>query len=187
MTLALVLAAALVGLGGGSASASSSVRADAALAPLGVCAGDQTIGAAPAAEQATMACLINWTRHAQGLKPVTPSPQLARAAQLKLDDNVSCNVFSHTACDLPKITVFQDSGYLTGVRAYHLGENLGWAQNDLGSPRSIMAAWLASPEHRAHLLDPRYRDLGVAYLSAPSFLGYSGAQLWAAELGLRSR
>jgi len=160
---------------------------DPALAPLGACAGDQTISASAAAERASMTCLVNYARRSWALPTLTSSPQLARAAQLKLGDDSRCDAFSHSACGLPRISVFVRSGYLTGARSYHLGENLAWGQNDLGSPRSIMAAWLASPEHRANLLDPRYRELGVAYLSADTFLGASGAQLWVTEFGLRVR
>ena len=45
-----------------------------------------------------------------------------------------------------------------------VGENLAWGQGSLGVARSIVAMWLASPEHRANLLHPGYRIVGVGAL-----------------------
>ena len=52
----------------------------------------------------------------------------------------------------------------TGVRATRVGENLAWGQGRLGAARSILRLWLASPEHRANLLHPGYRIVGVGAL-----------------------
>ena len=55
---------------------------------------------------------------------------------------------------------------------YSVGENLAWA--DPGStPRQIVQAWLDSPDHRANLLDSRFRDTGVAnrVVSSPTPAG----------------
>jgi uncharacterized protein YkwD len=50
-----------------------------------------------------------------------------------------------------------------GVRAPQIGENLAWAQsNGLSLARSIVNMWLASPAHRANLLHPGFRTVGVA-------------------------
>lgn len=40
------------------------------------------------------------------------------------------------------------------------GQNLAWG-DDSPSARTIVNAWMASPEHRANLLDPAYRLTGV--------------------------
>ncbi len=46
------------------------------------------------------------------------------------------------------------SGYLSGGGAWRIGENLAWGTGDLATPRSIMAAWMDSPGHRANILQP---------------------------------
>ena len=56
----------------------------------------------------------------------------------------------------------------TGVRAKRVGENLAWGQGQLGAARSIVSMWLASPEHRANLLHPGYRIVGVGALRGAS-------------------
>ena len=54
------------------------------------------------------------------------------------------------------------SGYIRGARAaFAVGENIAWGTLWLASPRAIVAAWMASPEHRANILNPRFRDTAV--------------------------
>jgi uncharacterized protein YkwD len=43
-----------------------------------------------------------------------------------------------------------------------------------------VAAWLASPEHRANLLRPSFRRVGLGDL-AGTFQGYPGAQVVTAD------
>jgi uncharacterized protein YkwD len=52
----------------------------------------------------------------------------------------------------------------SGVHAKRVGENLAWGQGRLGAARTILQLWLASPEHRANLLHPGYRIVGVGAL-----------------------
>jgi uncharacterized protein YkwD len=132
-----------------------------------------------------MTCLVNYARTRRGLKPLRSSAALLAAGRLRLAASIRCNTLSHDACGEPFEAVFRQSGYLTGAVHYVLGENLGWGQGQLGSPRALMEAWLRSPPHRANLLRPVYRELGVAVLTSNSFLGYQGVQLWATEFGSR--
>jgi uncharacterized protein YkwD len=172
----------------GGAAAPGAIQAgsyDAFLAPAGTCAGDTAVGASAAAEQQTMICLVNYARAKRGVTTLTNSPQLAVAGQLKLAANVRCNTFSHTACGQAFPTVFKQSGYLNGAHRFTVGENLAYGQGDLGSPRATMLAWLNSPPHRTNLFRATYRELGIAYLAAPSFLGYTQVGLWATEFGVR--
>jgi uncharacterized protein YkwD len=46
------------------------------------------------------------------------------------------------------------------------GQNLAWGTYTGGSPASIMAAWMASPLHRANILDARYRYTGIGVVAA---------------------
>ena len=105
---------------------------------------------------------------------------------MKLAAEARANEFSHTPGGLSFLVAFTSSGYLKNVSDYRVGENLSWGQNDLGSPRSIVAAWLNSPEHRANVFDARWTEMGVGYLAAPSFLGADDAFLWANEFGVRT-
>jgi uncharacterized protein YkwD len=66
------------------------------------------------------------------------------------------------------------------VRMRIAGENLAWGTGDAGTARAIVAAWLASPEHRANLLRPSFRRAGVGDLSGP-FQGYGDARVVTAD------
>jgi len=61
-----------------------------------------------------------------------------------------------------------------GVRAPRVGENLAWAVGPLAEAHAVVNAWLASPEHRANLLRPGYRTVGVGARKG-TFEGYAGA------------
>ena len=79
-----------------------------------------------------------------------------------------CNDFSHTPCGAAFSRVFEQSGYLNSqTTGYELGENIAWGTASLGSARSIMAEWLHSPGHRANILTPTFRQMGLAYVESP--------------------
>ena len=92
---------------------------------------------------------------------VGESGQLSRAAQGHSDDMVARRFFEHVT---PGGSTLGDrveaTGYIAGRRDWELGEAIAWAQQPLDTPDSLMRAWLASPGHRAIILDralPRRR------------------------------
>ena len=50
---------------------------------------------------------------------------------------------------------------------YEIGENIGWGTLWEATPRAIAAAWMASPAHRANILDARFRDTAVGVSPHP--------------------
>jgi uncharacterized protein YkwD len=130
-----------------------------------------------------MRCLINWARRHGGLAAVHPNAALDRSAGMRAADIRRCQDFSHTPCGEPFIGVFEVVGYFTGTAA--VGENLAWGQGRLGTPRSAMRSWLASPAHRAILFTSSWQDLGVARLHAGSLFGRTDVTLWVAQFGHR--
>jgi uncharacterized protein YkwD len=71
-----------------------------------------------------------------------------------------------------------------GARGRAVGENLGWGVGASGTARAIVEAWLASPPHRANLLRPGFRRIGVGRLVG-SFAGYGGAAVVTADFAGR--
>ena len=71
------------------------------------------------------------------------------------------------------------TGYVSGY-SWVAGETLAWGWGTRAGARATVRAWLHSPEHRAILLSPKYRTIGVAR-SCGRFLGYSGACVWTAD------
>ena len=56
----------------------------------------------------------------------------------------------------------RNAGYIPGPEVgYVIGENLAWGTLDLATPQAIVAAWIASPEHLANILEGQYRETGI--------------------------
>jgi uncharacterized protein YkwD len=53
------------------------------------------------------------------------------------------------------------TGYFRGARSWTVGENLAWGSGGRSTPREIVAAWMASPGHRANILQRRFREIGI--------------------------
>jgi uncharacterized protein YkwD len=100
-----------------------------------------------------------------------------RAALAKSADIARCG-FSHRACGYTLSYRADRAGY----RWTRFGENIAYGT---GSPppsaRTIFAAWLRSGEHRANILDPAFRDIGVG--SRRGVVAGASARLWVAEFG----
>jgi uncharacterized protein YkwD len=80
-------------------------------------------------------------------------------------------------------------GYISGrTRGYEVGENLAWGTLSASTPRAIVASWMASPGHRANILDGRFRDtaIGVATHLARSFTGGQPGALYTQDFGVRA-
>jgi uncharacterized protein YkwD len=129
----------------------------------------------------SMKALVNATRAQHGLRPVRFARVLDRSALLKAQEIRSCGSFSHTPCGASFTRSFQQVGYRFGS----VGENLAWGTGSLGTPQATINAWLASPPHRANLLNPRWRVAGVAAIDAPRLAGYSHVRLWVLQFGSR--
>jgi uncharacterized protein YkwD len=107
-------------------------------------------------------CLINGVRIQHGLRPVRANRRLSAAARRHADDMAAHDFFAH---DSPTTGSMQSrverTGYLHSVHEWWLGEALAWGQARAGAPRAILRGLLNSPPHRAILLDPAFRDVGV--------------------------
>jgi uncharacterized protein YkwD len=111
-------------------------------------------------------CLLNAERAARGLTALKPDRQLQRAALAHGGDMVGHQYFAHEGLDGSQPAErIRATGYLSGGGAWRIGENLAWGTGDLATPRSIMAAWMHSPGHRANILQPEYRQIGFGVIA----------------------
>jgi uncharacterized protein YkwD len=157
------------------------------LAPSSVCPKQRDARASVAEKVGATRCLLNGARERRGLRRLRWNGRLDRAATLKLQDNVRCDEFSHTACAKPFLSVFKRARYVTAsTRGYAVGENLAWGQGDFGTPRKIVLAWLRSDGHRRNLFSRTWREMGVAYRLDALFEGHQDVALWANTFGRRS-
>jgi uncharacterized protein YkwD len=130
-------------------------------------------------------CLINRARSQHGLGSLRNAALLDRAAAAHSRDMVRRDFFSHNSPggSTPSQRI-DHTGYLNGARSWAIGETIAWGTGRLASPASIVRGWLHSPEHRAILLDGRFRDLGIGVaIGAPS--GGRGGATFTGDFGAR--
>ena len=129
-------------------------------------------------------CLINAERRSRGLAPLRQNARLALAGSRHVKDMVRARYFSHHSRGG---RAFDDrivrTGYARGRRA-SVGENLAWGTGELATPRAIVKGWMKSPGHRANILQPAFREIGIAVRTGNPQTGRSGAT-YATEFGRR--
>lgn len=130
-----------------------------------------------------MRCMTNFARERRGPRPLSAVSALDRAAQRKSADILRCDDFQHEACGREFTFWMERVGYLDGGCS-SAGENIGWGTGSLGSARNIFTAWIRSPGHRANILAPDFRDLGVG-LEVGNLDGTGGAHVWTQQFGAR--
>jgi uncharacterized protein YkwD len=172
------LTAIVVGLATPSGALPQSSDSSALATVAATCAGATTAAGDTHSRLEAMYCGINVVRRSKGLSFVRGSGPLNRSTVLKANAVRRCG-FSHTPCGMSFSWTFRRAGYLP-ARAF--GENLAWGQGELGSPVRTLSAWLRSPPHRANLLAPTWRDLGIAFERGTMF-GHGGVALWVMQFG----
>jgi len=128
--------------------------------------------AAPTRREQALLREMNRVRARHGLGRLSVDAHLERAARSHSREMLATNVFAHGAF-ARRMVQFAVTGTLAG-------ENLAWGTGPRGTARGIVAAWLASPEHRANLLRPSFRRVGLGDLTG-RFQGHGGVQVVTAD------
>jgi uncharacterized protein YkwD len=139
------------------------------------------------AVRAAVLCLVNRERTTRGEHALVPDPQLTASAQAHTNSMAAQNYFEHVAPngETPLMRM-QATGYLSSAHhGYEVGENIGWGTLWEGSPRSIVAAWMGSPPHRANILDARFTATGVGVSPHPpaSLADHQAGGLYTQDFG----
>lgn len=106
------------------------------------------------AEEAWVFNALNQARVAEGLSPLKLDLTLTALAREKARDMVVNNYFSHTS---PTLGTAFEMMKRAGVNFTSAGENLGEA----GSVYAVHYRLLASPTHRANILNPLFSEVGI--------------------------
>ncbi|MGH2855453.1 MAG: CAP domain-containing protein [Solirubrobacteraceae bacterium] len=119
--------------------------------------------------RAAVLCLIDQERERHGESALQPNAKLTRAAEGHSRDMAAEDYFSHVAPNgETPLDRMRASGYLANPQVgYVVGENIAWGTLWLATPQAIVNAWMASPGHRANILDAAYRDTGVGVAPHP--------------------
>ena len=145
------------------AASTALFAANATSAPV---AAHTTSAATLSARETALLERINSVRAEHQLSPLRIDRVLVRTARAHSGRMLRQGVFGHG----------DFAGRMRALRGRFplLGENIAWGSGSYASARSLVKAWMASPGHRANLLHPRFRRIGIG---APvgTFSGYRRA------------
>jgi uncharacterized protein YkwD len=115
----------------------------------------------PAIGQATL-CLLNEQRAQHGVKALRVNTRLGTASISYSQRMVAQAFFDHEAPDGTTLVQRLTSvGYLDGGDDWVVGENIGWGQGPLSTPRAMVDAWMNSAGHRRNILSDEYAEIGL--------------------------
>ncbi len=119
--------------------------------------------AAPAIEDldvlaAEVVRLVNIERGKHGAGPLALNEKLTRSAQFHARFMADNDCFEHLCPDEPNLGKrVRNAGY--DWRA--VAENIAAGQEDAAE---VVDSWMHSPGHRANILNPRYKEIGIGYV-----------------------
>jgi uncharacterized protein YkwD len=132
---------------------------------------------------------LNAARTKHGLPLLRISAGLAAAAENHSREMAREGYFEHRSADgsafWKRVARFYPA---RRFRIWSIGENLLWSSPRIDAPAALRM-WMASPEHRKNLLDPRWREIGISALhlaAAPGFFSGREVTIVTADFGVRS-
>jgi uncharacterized protein YkwD len=126
-------------------------------------------GAAPGRSELALTSLesnvlqqLNTIRRQNGLASLRLNALLTDAAVVHTTEMGQDGYFEHTSDDGTAFWKRIDRWYGSdGYRYWSVGENLLWSSPSV-DPAAALRLWMKSPEHRANILDSRWREIGIS-------------------------
>lgn len=119
--------------------------------------------------EASLLHAINAVRAGHGLAQLHVDSRLESVARNHSSDMLRRQYFAHAG--------FAVRMHASGAQGPVFGEDLAWGP---ASAQWVISHWLASPEHRANLLRPGFRRIGIGAVIG-TFDGYGGALVTTAD------
>ncbi|HUK43787.1 MAG TPA: CAP domain-containing protein [Gaiellaceae bacterium] len=131
---------------------------------------------------------LNQIRTAHGVAQLRLSSSLTAAATAHSRDMLAKGYFAHDSADGQPFWKRILAYYPAGRFGYwSVGENLFWTSGP-GTAAAGVRAWMASPEHRSNILDPAWRQIGIAAVSstdAPGTFDHRAVTVITTDFGVR--
>jgi len=124
--------------------------------------------------RAAVVCLINQQRAMHGLPALRVSAKLNDSAQNWNQWMVSTGNFTHGSDFAGRISA-------VGYDWQTAGENIA---TGFATPRQVVTAWMASPDHCRNILDPSFRDIGTGVTAAAVGTWATQPSTWTNDFGL---
>jgi uncharacterized protein YkwD len=130
-------------------------------------------------------CLLNRVRARFGLRPLRHNLRLRRASLQHSRAMVRRRFFAHVQPGgIGLVTRLRRARYLPG-RVWAVGENLGWGMGGFDRPRRMVRAWMHSTGHRANILFPAYREVGLGVYPGVPISTRSRGATFTTDFGFR--
>lgn len=138
--------------------------------------------------RAAVRCLINKQRKNRGLAKLDRQRRLQKAAQRHTEAMMQKSCFAHQCPGEASLQArLSIVDYLVGgLLRWTFGENIAYGGSYLSTPKAIMKAWMNSPGHRANILSPSFRDLGVGFLRGTPGHPDANGGLYTTDFGMRA-
>jgi len=153
---------------------------DRLLAPRSVCSDQLKSRISSDRMERSMRCMHNYARRKVGVNRLRQRSRLMKSSQAKSRDVLDCQNFSHTACGLDAFHWLHEFLY-TASGCYSIAENISLGSRYRGNVRHTMSGWLHSDGHRAGLLNPGFRHVGVGVVRG-RYKGFN-VRVWTAHFG----
>ena len=121
---------------------------------------------------------LNAIRREHGLVALRINGRLTAASVQHSRDMVARGYFKHESADGSAFWKRVKRYYGQGSYGYwSVGENLLWSSPDVDAKRAL-ELWMESPEHRANILTPKWREIGISAIHAQTAPGtYGGLEV----------
>jgi uncharacterized protein YkwD len=139
--------------------------------------------------RAATLCLVNRERARHGEPALHWNERLVRAAQAHTESMAFGDYFEHIGPGgITPLMRMRRTGYIYSSHiGFEVGENIAWGSLWLGTPKAVVASWMASPGHRANILDRHYRDTGIGVSPHTNALAHGQAGgLYTQDFGVRT-
>ncbi len=119
---------------------------------------------------------LNQIRAQHGLVALRADPALDQSAAQHTHEMGVDGYFEHTSADGTAFWKRIQHWFGSGTYGYwSVGENLLWSSPDVDAT-GAMKLWMNSPEHRANILAPRWRLIGISAMHFATAGGTYGGQ-----------
>jgi uncharacterized protein YkwD len=136
---------------------------------------------------ASILCLVNAERADNGLPALNHEPKLDQSSAGMCKRMVAEQFFSHETPDGKTVVDrVEPTGYIPNSGDWVVGENLAWGSGALSTPQAIVNGWMNSPGHRANILAPDYKDIGLAACMGSPAAGHEGGTVYVNNFGAKS-
>jgi uncharacterized protein YkwD len=137
--------------------------------------------------RAAVRCFLNRERDQRGLKNLDKDRKLQRASQKHNEIMMKKGCFSHQCPGEGSLEArLRGVEYLIGgLLAWTYGENIAYGGEYLGTPKAIVKAWMHSPGHKANILNPAFRDVGVGFSSGIPGNANADGGTYTTDFGMR--